>query len=211
MSAALKNMIRRVEFGDGEKNLALRRQFNQRVRAARQLTGGARGEAYIIVYYDPNNVKKIHRTRYEGGIRYYEDIPHDWGTMTYSNGYQLTGMFVDGSREGPFICVDDDGDESEVCFENDKYTEKKTCAPTHLGHAVRMGTIVYKPEKSKECRNLCEDGTKSEKKKYCNRNSPPYPANVENCWNKHTRGNDNQWYESRKNKKGVYTWKKISS
>ena len=40
---ALQDMIRRAEFEDGEKNLSLRRQFNQRVRAARQLTGGARG------------------------------------------------------------------------------------------------------------------------------------------------------------------------
>jgi hypothetical protein len=39
-AAAFKNMIRRVEFEDGGKKLALRRQFNERVRAARQLTGG---------------------------------------------------------------------------------------------------------------------------------------------------------------------------
>ena len=143
--SAFQDIIRRVECEDGEKNLALRRQFNERVRAARQLTGGARGETEIIVYYDPKYAKKIPKTRYEGGIRYYENIPHGWGTMTYSNGYRLTGMFVDGSREGPFTCVDDDGDESEVCFENDKYTEKKTCAPIDLGEGVRMGTIVYKP------------------------------------------------------------------
>lgn len=132
--------------------------------------------------------------------------------MTYDNGYKLTGTFVNGSREGPFRCVDDDGDESEVCFENDKYTEKKKTCPTPTWSRLNYhGELIYKPlevsgKKSKECRNLCEDGNKSEKKKYCNRNSPPYPAGAEKCRGKTMRGNDNMWYESRPS-----GWKKVSS
>ena len=58
------------------------------------------------------------------------------------------------------------------------------------------------------CRNLCENGTDSEKKKYCKRKGPPYPANAKGCRSKKMRGNDNNMYVSRPNKKGVYTWKK---
>ena len=72
--SAFQDMIRRVEFEDGEKNLALRRQFNERVRAAR-LTGGAH-----IVYYDPNNGKKIQKTRYEGEFQVNGYLPHGKGT-----------------------------------------------------------------------------------------------------------------------------------
>ena len=132
--SAFQDMIRRVEFEDGEKNLALRRQFNERVRAAR-LTGGAH-----IVYYDPNNGKKIQKTRYEGEFQVNGYLPHGKGTMTYENGYELSGVFIKGSREGPFRCVDDDGDISEVCFHNDKFTEKKKTCPTPTAHQTTKTT-----------------------------------------------------------------------
>ena len=69
-------------------------------------------------------------------------------------------------------------------------------------------STTKKGKNSKECRNLCENGTDSEKKKYCKRKGPPYPANAKGCRSKKMRGNDNNMYVSRPNKKGVYTWKK---
>jgi hypothetical protein len=44
-------------------------------------------------------------------------------------------------------------------------------------------------------------------KKYNIRPSPPYPAN-EYCGKK-MKGNDGAWYESRKNKAGVCSWKLV--
>uniref|UniRef100_A0A6C0I3I7 Uncharacterized protein n=1 Tax=viral metagenome TaxID=1070528 RepID=A0A6C0I3I7_9ZZZZ len=44
-------------------------------------------------------------------------------------------------------------------------------------------------------------------KKYQDRPSPPYPAN-ENC-GKVLQGNDGNMYESRANKKGICSWKKL--
>jgi hypothetical protein len=44
-------------------------------------------------------------------------------------------------------------------------------------------------------------------KKYKSRNSPPYPAN-ENCGKK-MKGNDGLMYESKPNKNGVCSWKKV--
>ena len=215
--SAFQDMIRRVEFEDGEKNLALRRQLNERVRAARQLTGGFFGNRHTVVYYNPKNGKKVQKTRYEGEIfdSGDQDVPNGKGTMFYDNGYKLTGVFVGGSREGPFRCVDDGGDESEVCFYNDKFTEKKTCPELpDMDSMVIMGTIEYQPGsdprrrsgiKHRQCRNLCFDG----KDKYCKRKSPPYPANAEKCQGKAMRGNDKKMYESKPNKNGVFTWKKV--
>ncbi len=45
-------------------------------------------------------------------------------------------------------------------------------------------------------------------KKYKERKSPPYPAN-ENCGKK-MKGNDGTMYESRANKNGVCSWKKMA-
>lgn len=44
-------------------------------------------------------------------------------------------------------------------------------------------------------------------KKYKGRKSPPYPAN-KNCGKK-MKGNDGNMYESRSNKNGVCSWKKV--
>ena len=46
-------------------------------------------------------------------------------------------------------------------------------------------------------------------KKYKERKSPPYPAN-ENC-GKRMKGNDENMYESRANKNGVCSWKKVAA
>ena len=45
-------------------------------------------------------------------------------------------------------------------------------------------------------------------KKYKTRPSPAFPANM--CKGKKKLGNDKKYYLSKKNKKGVYTWKKMS-
>jgi hypothetical protein len=44
-------------------------------------------------------------------------------------------------------------------------------------------------------------------KKYSERKSPPYPAN-KNCGKK-LKGNDGNLYESKPNKNGVCSWKKV--
>lgn len=44
-------------------------------------------------------------------------------------------------------------------------------------------------------------------KKYSNRKSPPYPAN-KHCGKK-MKGNDNETYESKPNKNGVCSWKRV--
>ena len=60
-----------------------------------------------------------------------------------------------------------------------------------------------------ECRNLCEHGTKSQKKKYCNRKGPPYPANAPGCHGRWAQGRDHERYVSKADKNGVYSWKKV--
>lgn len=45
-------------------------------------------------------------------------------------------------------------------------------------------------------------------KKYKSRPGPAFPANE--CKGKKKLGNDKKYYISKKNKKGVYTWKKMN-
>jgi hypothetical protein len=49
---------------------------------------------------------------------------------------------------------------------------------------------------------------KQSTKKYKTRSSPPFPANQ--CKNKRKKGNDNKYYVSRRDKNGVYRWKKAA-
>ena len=50
--------------------------------------------------------------------------------------------------------------------------------------------------------------TKKSSKKYTQRNSPPYPANEPGCKGKTMKGNDFQFYISKKGSNGVYRWVK---
>ena len=52
---------------------------------------------------------------------------------------------------------------------------------------------------------------KSSRKKYASRDSPPYPANDEDCRGKKKRGNDGTYYVSTVNSRGVYRWIKATS
>ena len=72
-------------------------------------------------------------------------------------------------------------------------------------------TEKIKEEKQEGCIDLSLHGTASEKKKYGNpkRKGPPYPGNDPDCHGQTRRGNDGQLYESKPNKKGVYSWKKV--
>ena len=49
--------------------------------------------------------------------------------------------------------------------------------------------------------------TQSQEEKYANRPSPPFPA-AEYC-GKQKKGNDGNFYESKANKNGVCSWRKI--
>lgn len=52
---------------------------------------------------------------------------------------------------------------------------------------------------------------KSFRKKYTSRNSPPYPANDDDCRGRRKKGNDGTYYVSTANSRGVYRWVKATS
>lgn len=73
----------------------------------------------------------------------------------------------------------------------------------------KIGQALLKHSRSnKECKNLCKKGTPSQKKKYCKRNSPPYPANKCGRVQSKQRGNDGKIYINVKNSRNIYQWRK---
>ena len=54
-----------------------------------------------------------------------------------------------------------------------------------------------------------EECVKSNKQKYQQRKSPPYPA--QKCKNKQLKGNDGDTWISKSDKRGIYKWIKLSS
>ena len=61
--------------------------------------------------------------------------------------------------------------------------------------SVRKSTTKVKANSKLGCVDLCKKGTASQQKKYCNRNSPPYPGAVCLAAGKTgMRGNDGEYY-----------------
>ena len=74
---------------------------------------------------------------------------------------------------------------------------------------VLMGGRTIK-KRTNQCKNLCKQGkTASIRKKYCNRNSPPYPANKCKSTTQ-KKGNDGNMWKLAKTKSGVQRWVKTS-
>ena len=49
----------------------------------------------------------------------------------------------------------------------------------------------------------------SERKKYANRDAPPFSANAPGCQGLYTSGNDGKEYKSVENVNGIFVWKKV--
>ena len=49
----------------------------------------------------------------------------------------------------------------------------------------------------------------SERKKYANRDAPPFSANGPGCQGLYTSGNDGKEYKSVENVNGIFVWKKV--
>ena len=61
-----------------------------------------------------------------------------------------------------------------------------------------------------ECVDLYIYGkTASERKKYGNRDAPPYSANAAGCQGIYLVGNDGKGYKSVENAKGIFVWRKV--
>ena len=72
---------------------------------------------------------------------------------------------------------------------------KRKSAKKSKKKSVRKSTTKVKANSKLGCVDLCKKGTASQQKKYCNRNSPPYPGAVCLAAGKTgMRGNDGEYY-----------------
>ena len=89
--------------------------------------------------------------------------------------------------------------------------KKKSQAKKSAKKSKAKAKAKKKSAKDLGCIDICLSADRSIpdsiRKKYCNRNSPPYPASA--CLEGDlVSGNDGETYEVKKNKRGVQTWRK---
>ena len=79
--------------------------------------------------------------------------------------------------------------------ENQRRNQKESQQKNPKKKSVRKSTTKVKANSKLGCVDLCKKGTASQQKKYCNRNSPPYPGAVCLAAGKTgMRGNDGEYY-----------------